>query len=237
MQSIKQEYRQFLNDNFKGLRLRKPLFYSWDCGLRFDLQTGETFNSSRQILDGEGNVIPQIGDTDSDEYFQEVIRRASTVFQSAIDNSDNVFLVFMDYKYKRRKIKFSNYTFKQVDNLKKTEICYIKEKRLYEPNDKFDIRNVAIIKLTADRINYKNILTAIGHTDFPPRQPRLDNNGFLTGKEVYFVNIDKKHIFHMYDDRGLDLISADKEMLKAIYKKHNDWILEYNRKQIEKKFE
>ncbi|MBP6301945.1 MAG: DUF3885 domain-containing protein [Bacteroidia bacterium] len=235
--TTKQEYRQFLNDNFKGLRLRKPLFYSWDFGLRFDLQTGETSNSSRQILDGEGNVIPHVGDTDTDEYFQEVTKRASTIFKTAFDNSDKVFLVFMDYKYKRRKIKFSSFTFKQVDNLKKFEISFSKEKQLYEPGDKFDIRNVAIIKLTADRINYKNILTAIGHSDFPPRQPRLDNNGFLTSKEIYFINIDKKLIFHMYDDRGLDLISTDKETLRPIYKKHNDWILDYDRKQIDKQFE
>ncbi len=214
--TTKREYRQFLNDNFKGLRLRKPLFYSWGFGLRFDLQVGKT---------------------DTDEYFQEVTRRASTIFQTVFDNSDKVYLVFMDYKYKRRKIRFSNFTFKQIDNLQKTEICYSKELRLYEPDDKFDIRNIAIIKLTVDRINYKNILTAIGHTDFSSRQPRLDQNGPLTGKEIYFVNIDKKLIFHMYDDRGLDIISAVKENLRPIYKKHNDWILDYDREQIDKQFE
>ncbi|WP_194778643.1 DUF3885 domain-containing protein [Pararhodonellum marinum] len=234
--TTKQEYRQFLNDNFKGLRLRKPLFYSWDFGLRFDLQTVETSNSSRQILDGEGNVIPHVGDTDTDEYFQVVTKRASTIFKTVFDNSDKVFLVFMDYKYKRRKIRFSNFTFKQIDNLQKTEISYSKELRLYEPDDKFDIRNIAIIKLTADRIDYKNILTAIGHTDFPPRQPRLDQNGFLTGKEFYFVNIDKRLIFHIYDDRGLDIISSDKETLRPIYKQHNDWLLDNDRERIDKQF-
>lgn len=214
--TTKQKYRQFLNDNFKGLRLRKPLFYSWDFGLRFDLQVGET---------------------NTDEYFEEVTRRASTIYQIAFDNSDNVFLVFMDYKYKRRKIRFSNFTFKQIDNLQKTEISYSKEFRLYEPDDKFDIRNIAIIELTSERINFKNILRAIGHTDFSSRQPRLDNNWFFTSKEVYFINIDKKLIFHMYDDRSLDIVSADKETLRPIYNKHNDRILDYDREQIDRQFE
>jgi hypothetical protein len=213
--TTKQEYSQFLNCNFKGLRLRKPLFYGWNYGLRFNLQ---------------------FGDTDTDEYFKEVARRASIIFKTVFDNSDKVFLVFMDYKYKRRKIRFSNFTFKQIDNLKKTEVSYIKEKQLYESDNKFDIRNVAIIKVTAERINQNNILTAIGHSDFPPRQPRLDENGFLISKEIYFINIDKKLIFHMYDDRGLDLVSAEKETLIPVYKKHNDWILDYNRKQIDKQF-
>lgn len=212
----KQAYRAFINSNFKGLRLRKPLFYSWNSGLRFDLQ---------------------VGDTDTDEYFEEVTRRASTIFETAFDNTDEVFLLFMDYKHKRRKIRFSNFIFKQIDKLQKDEISYSKVYRLYESDNKFDRRNIAIIKLAADRINYRNILRAIGHTDFPPRQPALDKNGGLTGKEIYFVHIEKKLIFHMYDDRGLDLIAADKETLRPIYKKHNDWILDYDRKQIDQLFE
>ena len=216
MQTTKQEYRQFLTDNFKGLRLRAPLFYSWDIGLRFDLQ---------------------VGNTDTDEYFQEVTRRASTIFQTVFDNSDKVFVVFMDYKYKRRKIRFSTFTFQQIDGLKKTDVSYSKENRLYELDDKFDIRNIAIIKTTMQKINYANILMAIGHTDFPPRRPRLDQKGVFTAKEVYFINVDKKLIFHMYDDRGLDIISADKETLRPIYLKHNDWLLDYDRKQIDKQFE
>lgn len=214
--TIKQEYRKFLKDNFKGLKLRKPLFYSWNLGIRFDLQVGET---------------------DTDEYFQEVTRRASTIFKTAFDNFDKVFLVVMDYKYKRRKIRFSNFIFRQIDDLQQGDLSYSKDFRLYEPYDKFDIRNIAIVKLTADRIDYKNIITAISHTDFPPKEPRLDQNGLLTGKEIYFVNIDKKLIFHMYDDRGLDIISADKEILRLIYKQHNDWILNYDRERIDKQFE
>ncbi len=213
--TTKQKYRQFLNDNFKGLRLRKPLFYSWEFGLRFDLQ---------------------IDETNTDKYFEEVTRRASTIFQTAFNYLDNVFLIFMDYKYKRRKIRFSNFIFKQIDNLDKNEISYSKEFRLYEPNDKYDIRHIAIIKLSADRINYKNILTAIGRTYYPSRQPRLDQNRFLSEKEIYFVNIDKKLIFHMYDDRGIDIISADKETLRPIYKQHNDWLLDYDREKIDNQF-
>jgi hypothetical protein len=215
LQTTKQKYRQFLNDNFKGLRLRKPLFYSWDFGLRFDLQ---------------------IGETNTDEYFMEVTKRATKIFETAFENSEKVFLIFMDYKYRRRKIRFTNFVFEQIDGLQKTDVSYSKEKRLYEPDDKLDIRNISIIKTTIQKINYTNILTAIGNTDFGTRQPRLDQHNFFTAKEVYFVNIDKKLIFHMYDDRGLDIIATDKETIRSIYKKHNDWILDYDRVQIDKQF-
>jgi len=190
-----------------------PLFYSWNHGLRFDLQGGET---------------------STDEYFKEVTRRASIIFQTAFTNSDHVYLVLVDWKFKRRKIRFGNFTFKQISDLNKSEVCYSKEMGLYSSKDKFD---VAIIKLTSDRINFENIFTAIGHSDFPPRQPRLDNSRSLTSKEVYFLNIEKKLILQMYDDRGLDIIATDKETLRSIYERHNDLILSYDREQIDKQFE
>jgi hypothetical protein len=215
MQTIRQQYIQFLTDNFKGLLVRTPLFYNWGFGLRFDLQ---------------------VGDPGTNNYFIEMIKRASTLFQSAFDSSDQLFFVYVDYKYQRRKIKFSNYCFKQITNLKQSEVHYSKVRRLYEPNDKFDIRNIALIKLTTDRLNFKNVLTAIGHSDFPPREPRLDKNGIFTSKEIYFVNISKRLIFHMYDDRGLDIIATDIETLRPIYTKYNDWLLDHDRKIIDKVF-
>ena len=236
MESLKHEYRQFLHENFKGLRPSKPLFYNWDLGIRFNLQTGSVSNSTRQILDGEGNLIPQIGDTETDEYFIQVTNRSTTIFKTVFDNSDKVILVLMDYKHKRRKIRQSNFVFRQIADLKKNEIAYTREHRLYDPSDKLDIRNIALVKITPDKINFKNILMAICHKDFPPRHPRLDNNGFFSDKEIYFINLDKKMILHMYDDRGLDIIAVEKESLRTIYEKHNDWILEYGRNKVDNQF-
>jgi len=215
MENIIQTYRQFFQDNFAGLKLRKPLFYSWDCSLRFDLQ--DEYKSA-----------------DNEKYFVEVIRRATTIFETTFEPSDKLFFVFKDYRNRREKIRPANYAFRQIDKLEKSEIFYTREKVVYYPDDEY---NVALVCLTANRINYKNILTAIANTDFPSQQPRLDNRGVFTSKEIYFVNIGKRLIFHIYDDRGLDIIAADKEILRPILEKHNDWILDYDREQIDKQFE
>lgn len=207
--TTKQEYRQFLTDNFNGYLPYKPLFYNWNCGLRFDLQNG--------------------GETNTDEYFEEVVRRASTIFQAAFDASDTIFLVFIDFRYKRRKIRLSNFLFKQITDLKKSEVKFHKEYGHYMYIDKISVANVAVIKSAIERINCKNIFTAISRL-------LLDKYGWLTSKEIYFLNIDKKLIFHMYDDRGLDIIATDKETLRPIYIKQNDLILDYDRERIDKLF-
>ena len=210
-----QTYRQFLQENFAGLKLKIPLFYNWKYGLRFDLQ--DEYQS-----------------TDDDKYFAEVVRRAAEIFETAFNASDRLFFVFKDCRNYREKIRFANYAFRQINKLTKNEIYYTRENNLYNPPS---VHNVAIINLTADRINHKNILTAIGNTDFLSRQPRLDNKGASTGKHIFFVNINKRLIFNMYDDRGLDVIATDKETLRPIYEKYNDWILDYDREQIDKQFE
>jgi Domain of unknown function (DUF3885) len=98
-------------------------------------------------------------------------------------------------------------------------------------NSKDDIYNVALLKLKANKIHYENILTAIANTDFPPRQPRFK---FMSSVEIYFINTTKNLIFHMYDDRGLDIIAPDSKTLKPVYTKFKDWILEVNREKIDK---
>jgi len=204
------EYKKYLADHFPGLKIQKPLFFNGKFGLRFDLQVGET---------------------DTEDYFKEVISRSKSLFEMAFASTDNVFLLYMKPKWKKRKIRFGNYCFKQIGQLNKDEINYSIVNNVYEKGDAY---NLAVLKLTTERINYLNILTAIANTDFPPRQPRFRVVG---GEEIYFINTSKNLIFHMYDDRGLDIISPKVEILKPIYSKYKDWILDVNRTQIEKMFQ
>jgi hypothetical protein len=75
---------------------------------------------------------------------------------------------------------------------------------------------------------------AIANQDFPSRFPRLEDNHIISNKEIYFININKKLILNMYDDRGLDVVATDIEALRPICEKHRDWILDCDREQIEK---
>ena len=211
MNDVLHEYKNFMNLNFHGLEVRKPLFYSWKKGLRFDLQ---------------------IEEDDTNKYFQEVQKRVFTLFESAFEPNDQLFFVLMDYKWKKHRIRINNYAFKQFTNLYKKQIGYNKLSQRYSFESPSDKWNQVIIQTSVKNVNYKNILTAIGHTDFPSRQPNL-NHKTRSGEEIYFININKALILNMYDDRGLDIIASKTETLTPIYKKFNEWILDYDRKQID----
>ena len=53
---------------------------------------------------------------------------------------------------------------------------------------------------------------------------------------IYVFDIENHVMLHLYDDRGLDIVAYDKASLIPIYNKLNKWILEYDRKQIDKMF-
>ncbi|SDB87623.1 protein of unknown function [Shouchella lonarensis] len=79
------------------------------------------------------------------------------------------------------------------------------------------------------------LLKAILHEDFRHHSTLLKRDRY-SGCEVYVVNVTKQMIFHLYDDRGCDMIAAEKENLRSLYKNFNHWLLDYDRAQMDKVF-
>jgi len=53
---------------------------------------------------------------------------------------------------------------------------------------------------------------------------------------IYIFDTKLNTIFHLYDDRGVDIVSGCKDTLLPIYEKYNSWILDYDRKRIDQIF-
>ncbi|MFL0198907.1 DUF3885 domain-containing protein [Clostridium sp. WILCCON 0269] len=53
---------------------------------------------------------------------------------------------------------------------------------------------------------------------------------------VYLFDVENHVMLHLYDDRGLDIVAHDKNTLMSLYEKLNAWVLDYDRKQIDKVF-
>jgi hypothetical protein len=53
---------------------------------------------------------------------------------------------------------------------------------------------------------------------------------------IYLINSANGILIHPYDDRGLDILCRNPIMLKALYEKHNSWLLDYNRDAMDRTF-
>lgn len=212
-----------LNDymlkTFPGLELKQPLFYNWNIGIRFELGVYRDCTS----VYGE------------DLYLEGVYKRAITLFKSLHSPNDDIYIVVNVHDYGSR------YAFKKKLNIFSK---YIKDKSvlfklhentipyLYPENDDEGICKTHrfTLKCKAFDLKYIPMLKAICNIDMGRIRPKISN-------EVYFVNATKNTIFQVYDDRGCDLVATTLESIVHIYKTYNDWILDYNRDEIDKVFD
>lgn len=54
---------------------------------------------------------------------------------------------------------------------------------------------------------------------------------------LHIFDLDRQILFHPYDDRGMDIIGNDRDLLKQIYTRFNDWLLDFDRQTMDKYFQ
>lgn len=53
---------------------------------------------------------------------------------------------------------------------------------------------------------------------------------------VYLLNTNCYVLYHLYDDRGADIVAENKISLLPLYQKYKDWILPYDKEKIDRLF-
>ncbi|SFS56852.1 DUF3885 domain-containing protein [Paenibacillus sp. 453mf] len=209
---------QYMKDHFPSLILRPPLFYSWDIGIRFEL--------------GD----PHLYDVDKNQYMDRVYSRSIELFKELFVKDDDLLLVTNAY-----------FAYKLKNQIKKVNLYrrYIKNRQILwnlklnvipdifaEPDEIPDEDNKTYrfqIACKVSDLDYLNLIKAICNKDLGTK-PSIKH-------DVFFINLGKGIIFHIYDDRGCDVVSNSTSVLKNIFIKYNDWILNYDRESINKIFE
>lgn len=213
---MKVNLKTYLATYFANVKIEPPLFYNAPIGIRFEL----------------GVPYREIEDPN---YFMTVQLRAKIIFESLFDKDDEIILIVKTFKYVE---PFSSC--KDGDSV--FSAMYIRgnvidEAKLHEELPQYDEDDGTLIGyaqtfyiscLRSDII-YPNIIKAIGNQDFSIKPYITDG--------VYFIHPKRHVIFHMYDDRGLDMVANNTEVLKPIYTKFNHWILDYDREIIDRIFE
>ncbi|OCA92862.1 DUF3885 domain-containing protein [Pseudobacillus wudalianchiensis] len=207
----------YMYKTFPHLALRPPLFYNWDIGIRFEL--GVDYDPGEVCENGP--------------YLQGVYERATQLFKSLHAPNDSIYIV-VDVSNSADSAAFKH----KLNTFSK----YVKEKSLlyklghdiipyifWEDDEDGSCRTHRFtLPCKTSQLRYIPILKAICNHDLGIR-PSIFHR-------VYFINRDKHTIFHVYDDRGCDVVATSPETIKGIYKRYNDWILDYDRNEIDQVF-
>lgn len=203
----------YINENFLNLELRPPLFYNWNIGVRFEL--GTNFQKACAY--------------ENSPYLQGVYKRAVTIFESLHANGDDILIVVDVNNYgnsnplKHRLNIFSRYV-KEKSILQRLNQETFPWNSGDDEESEFKTHRFTL-KCKPYDFKYVPMLKAICNRDMGLK-PIIVNR-------VYFININRKTIFHIYDDRGCDLIATSSETIRDVYEKHNNWILDYDRNEID----
>ncbi len=207
----------YMLETFPNLELRPPLFYNGDIGIRFKLGVNYDYN----------NIYENC------PYLEGVYNRAITLFQSLHATEDDIYIVvdvndFADGETFKHKLNiFSKYVKEKSDlfKLQKNTIPYVfpedDEDGLYKTH-RFTL------KCKVSGLKYIPMLKAICNQDMGIK-PSIFHR-------VYFININKNTIFHIYDDRGCDVLATSPNTIRDMYHTYNDWILDYDQNKIDKVF-
>ncbi|WP_456265616.1 MULTISPECIES: DUF3885 domain-containing protein [unclassified Bacillus (in: firmicutes)] len=209
------QINMFLKNHFPHLVLTPPLFYGWPLGLRFEVADWS--------LGKESVVLGKAGD------------RALEIVKYAFDPEDEMLLVtdvYTDHEHELTKHKllvYQKYVHRQVRNRLRHELLtYV----CPDLEDSLTLERFTL-KCQLQDIRLRPLLHAICQEDF------YASNQILKGKlgyEIYLMNLSKKMIFHLYDDRGCDLIAADAERLRPVYEGLQHWLLDYDRPKMDRLF-
>lgn len=164
------------------------------------------------------------------EYFKQMHYRAKSILNFLFNDSDIIWLI----------ASVSNYRNCRGTDLPKIKRFLRNKKLTYNLNyktvpyeyDEEDTEMETIqysLKVNKKDIRLDYLIKAIGNKDFT-RKPMINGN-------LSFVNETKGILFHMYDDRGCDVFSLKKDTLLPLYHKFREWILDYNRIEIDRAFE
>jgi hypothetical protein len=84
-----------------------------------------------------------------------------------------------------------------------------------------------VFELPATRM--QSLLWCAFTTDFPALKPNPRCS-------VYFIDIERKLLVHPYDDRGMDIVGLNTDLLSQLYVQFNQILLEYDRSTMDSTF-
>ncbi|WP_316568625.1 DUF3885 domain-containing protein [Neobacillus sp. YIM B06451] len=164
------------------------------------------------------------------DYFNEIHHRVSSIFHSLFYEKDTILLIATVNQH----IDYRGYDLPGIHRfMKNTKLAkrLIVETVPYEHDEEDTERKTTRYSVRVEkgdlRLGY--LFRAIANKDFGMK-PTINGN-------IYLLNLTRKTLLHMYDDRGCDVYSSEKETLLPIYHKFRKWILDYNRIQIDHIFQ
>ncbi|QKX07458.1 DUF3885 domain-containing protein [Aquimarina sp. TRL1] len=195
---------------------------------KYILENFPKFSISKPVFRLTNSIRFELGPEDiptsNTKYFVEAIRRATAITSFALKNTEDVYIIYQECT-DGNEITPSPLLLKTFNSVQGSMAVY---PYIEDDGEKLEWRRI-IKKVKANDSLILELIPAIINVDFPSQSPRIEG-------ELFFIIKGSNTIINIYDDRGMDVGAKELLSLKELYKNFNDWILEYDREEIDEKF-
>ena len=167
---------------------------------------------------------------------KQTVSRALEIFnQTFVSNDLHIIIEEYSNEFFDQNGKNKNHIYSLIKEINKEKIKGPFEQSYFETNPNGELQEI----IDEDLLECDLIFYNTNKSD-------IDIEKVITGKanlemgfepsipqDIVFYSPSTTNCMHMYDDRGCDIWSTNKEKLLSIYLNLNSWILDYNRKEID----
>lgn len=209
-----------------------PRFYGWPVGIRFELSgIGGTWSFA---LDRERN------DAEIAQAIDQAATRAIQLFEATFAEDETGWFLGRRWFAQSWRQRFGRFALPSrksaVDALGRSLPVEARSSLIVEaiPDWRDEEADAtprvleATVAIAPRTVDYAGMLRGIAGSEL--------GGGDRDVWESYFVSRESGVVFHMYDDRGLDILAPNAAAIEPIYERFGDWILDYDRERIDATF-
>lgn len=197
--------KKFMEEHYKGLELSLGFYHKWDVGIHVELGDDDAINQKLNM--------PK---------FHIEYQQISEIIPLLFKKTDDIIVVVNSYPNETKKTVYPNFFQRYVKDQKKKYSLH-----LQEFNSKFDEDDIFVQQMelycTVADLKLELLLKTCIHEDFFSENPRLKRKNCIYAPDVFLINVNTNCIFHLYDDRGCEIINTDIEFHNELKDYFKEW--------------
>lgn len=186
--------QKFMKKYYRALSLTPDFYHHWDTCIHIEL----------------GNDYYQMNENNklNIKKFQMIYRQVSEIIHLLFKQTDEIILVVNTYPKDREKTVYPHFFKRFVKNQRLKYSLHGHEFNWQFDEDVLFVQQMALCCKVSD-LKLENLLKTCIHEDFYKLRPRLRKKHSIYAPDVFLVNLTTNCIFHLYDDRGCEIMNTN----------------------------
>ncbi|AUM65724.1 hypothetical protein C0R09_15030 [Brevibacillus laterosporus] len=202
------ELKKFMEEHYHNLKLMPDFYHLWGLGIHVEL----------------GDHIYQLdrnGQLNMDRFYR-VYEQVSEITSLLFQQKDDVIVVVNSYPNETKKTAYPNFFKRYVKNQKLKYSLRLHEYYWQDDEENEFVQQMELFCKVSD-LKLEWLLKTLIHKDFYELQPRLRKKGSFYEPDVFLVNINTNCIFHLYDDRGCEIMNTNRAYHQELMNYFKEW--------------